>query len=643
MKLVSVVGICIGVLILYSVVSAQESQFEQADSFLLSRDSEIRENVEDYWVSSDNSWLVYRRRNPFEVEEYYFSKDITEDNLATTDANFLRERGGFEFLGFSANNRAALLERSANGRLTIKSVSLTGEGETTIVDFEIPQRHDVERVKITADSQFILFNEIKEGEDDADSFYRIYSVPTSGGTPQPITDYIEFSEDGEFDQFEITPNGRFVVYRSRYNLWALSVGGGTPVRLSEDGNSINDFQISSDSERVAYTQFVLGIDKGLFSVKLDGTQRTKLNTEQGETCGPGFFDISSNGQTVFYEAFGCYESYAAPIAGGQAVDLTPNGFGTQIEQSGTTADNSIIAALLSNDGLFKFLYTMGPDGSNPNLRGLENTDSISRFYFTADGQYIMYSGTTKFTNGCQYNCPFFVKDSPQGGNIEDFAPRLERIDDVITSPVGSEVVLFARENVSVSAVDPIVLYHVSVTSNVITQISALDAFSSESLRPYSRNYYVRYRDETNGRQLFYIADNEGDGVFNLYLATLNSEGPKQTPTASAPPISTPSPVPPSSTPTFSDTSTPTPPAVPATSAPTSNATSVPPTATLALLTSTPTPTDKATSAAPPTTTFVPSTSVPSPNNTATPTASLPITPTTAPSERDVYLPLVESP
>ena len=58
---------------------------------------------------------------------------------------------------------------------------------------------------------------------------------------------------------ELSPDGRFVVYvhdatvDNARELWSVRVAGGAPIRLSgllPVGASIDDFQISADSQRV---------------------------------------------------------------------------------------------------------------------------------------------------------------------------------------------------------------------------------------------------------------------------------------------------------------------------------------------------------------------------------------------------------
>lgn len=167
------------------------------------------------------------------------------------------------------------------------------------------------------------------------------SAPTDGS---PVTELaLPFPEEGHLRSFEISPDGRTVVYLAdqrvdeRYGLYSVPVGGGTPTRLSGSlpaGGDVSWYAISPDGSRVVFRadQRSNNVHE-LFCVPIDGGRLTRLNAElpRGGDVKPNTNNtriaISPDGETVFYIADqdrnNRRELYRVPISGGVPVRVTP--------------------------------------------------------------------------------------------------------------------------------------------------------------------------------------------------------------------------------------------------------------------------------------------------------------------------------
>lgn len=162
----------------------------------------------------------------------------------------------------------------------------------------------------------------------ADSWYKL------SGTMQSY---------GDVTSFEISPDGKYVVYEADaaldevFDLYSVPIGGGTPVRLSSliystEGDVYNEiYRISPDSSRVLFTNDQDSAGQvELFSVPIMGPASAvvKLNKTLPEDGNLWTFSISPDSKTVVYSADQDVdlrnEIYAVPLAGPASAGIKLN-------------------------------------------------------------------------------------------------------------------------------------------------------------------------------------------------------------------------------------------------------------------------------------------------------------------------------
>ena len=138
---------------------------------------------------------------------------------------------------------------------------------------------------------------------------------------------------------QLSPDGRFAVYvhdatvDGAQELWSVRVAGGAPVRLSgllPVGVSVDDFQISADSQRVVYmaAQETTGQTE-LYSIPIAGPEGSwiKLNDALPAGGDVSNLQISPDSTSVIYLADqavnNILDAWTVPIDGGTPTKLRP--------------------------------------------------------------------------------------------------------------------------------------------------------------------------------------------------------------------------------------------------------------------------------------------------------------------------------
>ena len=162
--------------------------------------------------------------------------------------------------------------------------------------------------------------------------------PPSEAASHRLSQGMAFS-DVDTSTTELSPDGRFVVYvhdatvDNARELWSVRVAGGAPIRLSgllPVGASIDDFQISADSQRVVYSvdQETTGQTE-LYSIPIAGPEGSwiKLNDTLPAGGDVSHLQISPDSTSVIYLADqttnNILDAWTVPIDGGTPTKLRP--------------------------------------------------------------------------------------------------------------------------------------------------------------------------------------------------------------------------------------------------------------------------------------------------------------------------------
>lgn len=168
-------------------------------------------------------------------------------------------------------------------------------------------------ILISPDGKYVVFSADRE----SDEVYDLYAVPIRGGVP------VKLSQPGypgrQLMFYKISPDSQRVVFqtdqitRGMYEIYSVPITGGTPVRLNitlpAGGRvAVNAFKFSSDSTRVVYLADQparLG-QYYLYSVPAAGGASIQLNQDLGNLGDGGdvdpLFDITPDSQYVVFMA-----------------------------------------------------------------------------------------------------------------------------------------------------------------------------------------------------------------------------------------------------------------------------------------------------------------------------------------------------
>ena len=192
------------------------------------------------------------------------------------------------------------------------------------------------------------------------SFNDIYSVPITGGTPIQLRDSTTSSL-----LYAVSPDSTRVLFRDSSLLYSVPTSGGASTQLSQTAVDNARLVNSPEGLRALYVNSLAG-GGDIFSVKLDGSDRVKLNAAPTGTfrIDPGPL-TTPDGRFVIYglDYPGASEIgwYAVPIEGGTPVLVThplPNNF--SIRGVSLTPDGSKLVYMADQDThLVRELYVSG--------------------------------------------------------------------------------------------------------------------------------------------------------------------------------------------------------------------------------------------------------------------------------------------
>ena len=187
------------------------------------------------------------------------------------------------------------------------------------IDFERFEGVEFDGFKVSSNSTNVVYLANLGSNNAAEN--ELFHVPITGGNSVQLSDNLV--PDGEVSDFQISPDGKHVIYLANQNaenvfeLFRVPVMGGESTRLNRDfpeGIDVPshsfDFQISPNSEYVIYrtTQNIDRVNE-VFSVDITGGEPVRLNSELEPPTTINFrfrasqvfvFQISSDGQHVIY-------------------------------------------------------------------------------------------------------------------------------------------------------------------------------------------------------------------------------------------------------------------------------------------------------------------------------------------------------
>ncbi len=258
-----------------------------------------------------------------------------------------------------------------------------------------------EEFVVSADSGWVIYSEERYTTERD-----LFRVAIEGGEALRLTGPME---GRGVETYSLSPDNSTLFYIADrdttgvFELYQLSVAGGTPVKLSGSQTLSGDvvrFVVSPDGNQVVYLadQETDGVFE-LFTVAVSGGPVTKLNP----ALAPGGdvtdqFEISPDSQTVVYladqEVNGPYQLYSIPITGGTATRINPPAApgvsGGGVEQFEIAPDGNHVLYIADQDFNSEELY-IGPIAGGDTVRLSAGAfEGVTTFTVSPDGTTVVY-------------------------------------------------------------------------------------------------------------------------------------------------------------------------------------------------------------------------------------------------------------
>ena len=366
-------------------------------------------------------------------------------------------------------------DQDTQGVLELYIVPVGGGPSLKLNDAFVPggTAHSID-VAFTPDGSKVLY----AAEQDTDDVVNLYVVPSIGGSALKLNGALDLSLSP--DDIVLSHDGSRVLYTAYQGigyqeLFVVETGGGDPIKLNSPfpvgaGLGFNDSQFSPDDSQVLFASDMETPDvEELFIVPVEGGTPLKLN-------GPLAPGAGINSRDVQFTADGSHVLYRAQVtADVNELFLVPSAGGTPLKLNGSL----IPGGSVGSD------YVQSPDGSDVLYIADQDTDGELELYITP-----LVGGTSLKLNG-----PLWPT-----GDVDD--------DGLQFSPDGNQV-LFVAE---VSGVSTQELFIVPRTGGTPIKLNG-ELVPGGDIVATTRA--IQFTED--GSHVFYVADQEVDGRFELYV------------------------------------------------------------------------------------------------------------------------------
>ncbi len=529
--------------ILFGLSTLAVSYMVNAGSTKLNGPLQPMGNVVQARFSPDENYIVYIADQVNDDSFELYSVPITGGTPVRLNKDLPSGVDIFSFIISPDSQRVVYkAEQNAIGVTELFSVPITGPSTAGVQLNEAPvQFGNVSTFRISPQSDYVIY----QGDLENDDFDELYRVPIAG----PATDneklFESVAEFEEVHQFDISPNGETVVYSAikstingyRYQLFSVPLLGlaANAVDLTDpliEFALIESFSISADSMHVVYLGDAEVVDRDeLFSVPISGPAGSgvKLNEalEPFNAVNSKYLINADSTQVVYLAQLAGRsekEFYSVPIEGPASnsvrlsVDLEANqdvdDFHWHLVEDGT---NLVYALYESSD--FKRLYRVPITGTQSDNKLLIEAPAaadadMAAYATTPDGANVVF--VIRPNVGEMYEMYSIPIEGPLGSEIKLNLP-LANGGDVsawITISSNSQWLIYTAEVENAGTLD---LYAVPVSGPNTESVKinpALVAGGNVSV--------VTNRISPDGTWIAYLADQETDGMQELYLSGGNS-------------------------------------------------------------------------------------------------------------------------
>ena len=444
-------------------------------------------------------------------------------------------------------------DQDVDGEFELFSVPIGGGTATKLNDPLVVGGDVLRFFDVSSDSSRVVYN----ADQDVDSWFEAYSVPIGGGTVTKLNGPLPAEDDFLSVSPHISPDSSTVVYRAPqdtlhlHELYSVPIGGGAITKLNvpiSPPDTVFLEGVSPDSSTVVYGVGPSGNDDRLYSVPIAGGTSTRLN---GPLAGDDLTAwITPDSSTVVYWAdqdmIDNHEVYSVPIGGGTVVKLNDP---THFPNRPTISPDSSMVVYVSR-GLHSVpvgggpVTTLSPLADNryaisPDSSTVVFVDDV----FNGIGPDDIYSvpiggGTaTKIGSALTFGDILDFDISPDSQTVVYRADGLNEPAQLFSVPIGGGPMTSLDEGTSDWAISPDGARVAFTNGGDLFSIPIGGGTPGKVNGPLVSGGSVRdYLFSPDSATIVYRADQDTDGVFELFAADAAGVIPPPPPPPPPPPV-----------------------------------------------------------------------------------------------------------
>ena len=431
-----------------------------------------------------------------------------------------REINRFALTADGATVVYELRETSMSRVVGLVAVPVAGGIPHTLVDIPLSgAQRRIDGWSITPDGASVVYLSDKDANQDRDD---LFCVPIDGSEAPVKLNTAPAPND--IASFVVTDDSTRVVFEAWWTnvIYSVPTSGGTPVALATGtGSFLPRFRVAPDGSRVVYPfDDGMGGGRQIYSVPITGGSATKLSSQAGVFL-PGEnsplaarYAITPDSANVLFFAANGQELWMTPIAQATPTQLagpiaiyfpdfllTPDG-ATAVFTAGTYPAYSI--------------YRVPVDGSTAEqpVSGAGLNVTVSDYQMSANGQKLVY----RVYSGGKAR---LYAVSLAGGDDVELTPSViagnGAYNNFRIDPTAARVVYVSEQN----TVGVIELFSVPIGGGAATLLSKSPMPATGDVDPLS------IRIAPDGRTVIFRADEDTDGVLELFSSGIASGGPQK--------------------------------------------------------------------------------------------------------------------
>lgn len=445
------------------------------------------------------------------------------------------------------------------------------DADAVKISAAIPAGREINRFALTADGATVVYELRETG---MSRVVGLVAVPVAGGTPHTLVDIPLSGAQRRIDKWSITPDDASVVFLSdkdadQYRndlfyvpidgseapvklntapapnyivtfvvtddstravfeasgtnvIYSVPTSGGTPVALATGtGSFLPRFRVAPDGSRVVYPfDDGMGGGRQIYSVPITGGSATKLSSQTNVNL-PGEnsplaarYAITPDSANVLFFAANAQELWVTPIAQATPTQLA-GPIGIYFPDFLLTPDGATAVFTAGTYPGYR-IYRVPVDGSTAEqpVSGAGLNVTVSDYQMSANGQKLVY----RVYSGGKAR---LYAVSLAGGDDVELTPSViagnGAYNNFRIDPTAARVVYASEQN----AAGVIELFSVPIGGGAATLLSKSPMPATGDVDPLS------IRIAPDGRTVIFRADEDSDGVLELFSSGIASGGPQK--------------------------------------------------------------------------------------------------------------------